>query len=142
MKLHNIICVPSEADLLDNIKYIVDQQNRTVKAILEDCSLGAIDALCRCNNGKPAIAYNDTEALELLMLPDKLVAVTKCHPDDKFDIARGKSIAKKRLCEKFDRYRTRAWNKYHTLLMKRLRATSRCIERHYHEPSCNEGDRI
>lgn len=138
MNTYPNMCAPTEAQLINSIQYVINIDKGTVTAIMENCRLGAFDALCRCNNGKPVMSCCDIEAMELLMLPDKLVATVRCCPEDDFDVKIGKRLARKKLCAKFDRYRQRAWNKYHNLLMKRLRATSKCIDKHYREPRCNE----
>ena len=117
-------------DYRNKIEYVVNEEKRTVTAILMGTKFLAAYPLERMNNGIDPVD-GDIEALSVLMLPNKFVATVRCVPEDTFDEAEGKRLAKKKLLVKIDRQRSRAWYRYKELLQNRILAVERCIGKYY-----------
>lgn len=117
-------------DYRNKIEYVVNEEKRTVTAILTGTQYLAAYPLERMNNGVDPVD-GDIEALTVLMLPNKFVATVRCVPDDTFDVNVGMRLAKKKLLTKIDRQRSQAWYRYKELLESRIAATMHCIKKYY-----------
>lgn len=84
------------------VSYFINEQQRTVGAIIRDCRYDVIDNLYDEHNVSPALNRAITLAFTL---PDALKSIATAHPDDEFDIEIGKRIVSKRLRKKY-------WLKY------------------------------
>lgn len=90
------------------VSYFVNEQQRTVGAIIHDCKYDVICDLYDKHNVCPSRPR--ANALDFT-LPDTLKSIATAHPDDEFDIEVGKRIASKRLRKKY-------WLKYADRMIK------------------------
>lgn len=111
------------------IRYYVNEEKRTVVAAVEDTQFDAVDAIikrCPYFEAEDAIKFSeDGEAylglgLEKALMEDKYSAKAKCHPEDKFDVEKGKEIAAERLNAKLNCARKRAIARWRQRFMKVL----------------------
>lgn len=114
------------------LQIIVNSQKRTVTVILSNTSLDAIKRVRRGLEGE-AVAVNpdgsimDIDDFLALSIPDKFVATARCSADDIFDVDEGIKIAKKKVYEKYDKARLKAYNRYLQLLKHRVEAVESII---------------
>lgn len=88
----------------ENVEFKVIEDKRIVVAKISDISGDAIEAFN--NKFLPhatsklwmSAAWSDQE----FYMPISLKVVARCHPDDEFDVEKGKSIALKKLTEKYN----------------------------------------
>lgn len=98
------------------IKYEVNEQNRTVKAVISDCKGDVVNRIKRLSKS----LATDPEVVKAATISDNFSAVAKCHPDDTFDQKVGKGIAKKRLLNKYHAARAKACNRVEKVVDKLL----------------------
>lgn len=79
------------------IKYNVIESQRKVVAKIDNCENDAYNVISKACNGM--LEFFNGESFKL---PTYFTAVAKCHPDDEFDIEKGKEIARKRVIEKYN----------------------------------------
>jgi hypothetical protein len=104
------------------IRYIVNEKDRIVVAILNNCSRDAIHAANAwtgsntwdCHNRIDVCVHYDNKYL----IPDKFTGIAKCSTEDAWDENVGKQIA-----------RDRVLNKYHKSLNKAVRKINTDIAR-------------
>lgn len=134
MQVFDIFGTGPISDIKPNINmvdYVVNEEKRTVTAILCGTRDGARDLLRKMYNGQAPYAYGDAEVLIALELPNKFVATARCAEGDTFDVEVGKKLAKKKLLTKYDRARTKAWYRYRDIMEKRMDAAMRAIKKYY-----------
>lgn len=117
------------------IKHFEDKKNGRVYAIAEGCKFDAIQRIVKRNPYFTDMddiwdSYVDIESGEVsqklgyglskALMPDKFVAVAKCHPDDEYDFNKGRDIADAKLMEKFNKSESAAiarWCKHQTHIL-------------------------
>ena len=73
-----------------SIKYYVNEEKRTVVAVMEDTSNSVVDFILANNNNVNISTLNEKK----YQIKDKYLAKAVCHKDDVFDVEVGKEIAK------------------------------------------------
>jgi hypothetical protein len=115
-------------------EYYVNEQKRTVTAVLTNASLDAVKRVSKEYGGK-AVGLDitgtmiDEEALNALLISDKFVATARCSAEDTFDVEEGKRIACRRVYAKYDAAREKAWKRYAKVLQDRTDAVNACLEK-------------
>lgn len=117
------------------IKHFEDKKNGRVYAIAEGCKLDAIKKIIKRNPYLTDLndsleVFIDMESGEVsqkfgyglskALMPNKFVAVAKCHPDDEYDFEKGRDIADAKLMEKFNKSESAAiarWCKHQTHIL-------------------------
>ena len=105
------------------IKYEVNEDKRTVAAYFDEAAEG--ETIRLCNEIESAFNdynYNSSKKLTEIEIYgvrnlakkikkgfDKFVGIAKCHPDDKFDVEKGKLVARDRLLYKWRTYKDRVF---------------------------------
>lgn len=87
------------------IRYIVNEEKKTVVAILESVNkygevMTEIDAFRKL---RKILGHSNASAYThpYLMMESRYVAKATCHGDDEFDVAKGKKIAKRKVKDKY-----------------------------------------
>ena len=122
------------------VKYVVDEANRVVVAEIEGVDL---DAQAKLNNKIiPVVSsklkvhsiskgswdpWGDSVTDEFIM-PYKLRAVARCHPEDTWDIEKGKQIALKKLDEKYEAAINKRINNFANVLSSAVLAIDEYLE--------------
>ena len=78
------------------IKYYTNHEKKQVHAVLSGCEFDAINKIDKFM-GNHSWCWTSKGYL----MPGEFRAVAKCHPDDVFDEAKGRDIAKERLMKKY-----------------------------------------
>ena len=104
------------------IRYIVNEKDRIVVAILNNCKRDAINAANAWTGTNTWDCYNRIDLCvrydNKYLIPDKFTGIAKCSDEDTWDEAIGKQIA-----------RDRVLNKYHKSLNKAVRKINTDITR-------------
>ena len=83
------------------IKYVVDEEKRTVVCYMTNCRYDALDALRQsgalCMIAIPTMGCKPFFNPNKLLINDVYRGKAKCHPDDEWDVKRGKEIARNRM---------------------------------------------
>ena len=95
-----------------DILYCIDEEKRVCVVVLKGCAADAMGEFERYTGDSLWIPSS-----ERFRLPDTIRGVAKCHPDDEFDIEKGKNIAQaKAEAKAYLQLRTYVLNKWNTLL--------------------------
>ena len=102
-----------------DIKFVVNEEKRTVVAIVNGCSTDAIYAILKADNSanilntfepKEEVFYDEYGCPEIsllanprYMMEDTFVGVAKCHPEDEFSVDVGKRIAARKLHKTYNK---------------------------------------
>ena len=89
------------------IKYIISEDQRSVIAFKTGIEEDVVRKFYKSSSNGPNI---DLE--KYLLLPDKLFAEAKCHPDDVWDVEIGKEVARKRLAKMYRKFASNACSTY------------------------------
>ncbi len=96
------------------VKIHVNEKQKVVVAVLEDCRLDAYNQLER---SIPFDYFPDSLLSdETSDMPETIKAVARCHPDDKFDVEVGKKIAVDKVMVKY----TNSYNKALTRVQTKI----------------------
>lgn len=83
------------------IKYVIDEEKRTVVCYMTNCRYDALDALRQigalCMIAIPTMGCKPFFNPNKLLINDVYRGKAKCHPDDEWDVKRGKQIARNRM---------------------------------------------
>lgn len=89
------------------IEYFINHEKRVIVAAICDCDYDFVRSVIHKFN----FAFGSGIAFSLqrgkYLLPKKIIARAKCHPDDEFDVGLGMTLAHDRVMEKY----TVAFNK-------------------------------
>lgn len=110
---------------ISKFEFVVNEEKRTVTAIMTNTSNNARRCLFRMDNKAAFICGTE------LNLPNKIVATVHCAEEDEFDAEVGKRLAKKKAYIKFDRMRTKAFYRYREFLEKRIEGVNKAIKKFY-----------
>lgn len=106
------------------IRYVVNEEKRTVTAILTGCECDAHQIIVKRHmTFKDCFADEDSILLGRALMADKIVAVAKCHPDDTFYEEAGKQVAREKLNKKYRKELVRAmknWEKYQFIMIREV----------------------
>lgn len=107
------------------IKYIVKEKEKVVVAIIDNCSLDAVQKIFKRVPSIGDLSTNSTDSVEALdldiaIMPSKFVGVAKCDNEDNFDEAKGKELAASRAKEKYHRCLKRTVNNWVNKQRKKL----------------------
>ena len=89
---------------INKVKFLVDENNRVVVATIKHIRH---DAIHEFNNKFLIHAGSDfyfdigSDKCQKFLMPYSLKAIAHCHPDDTFDVEKGKKIALDRLIDKY-----------------------------------------
>lgn len=97
----------SEPKQRGKTKYIVNEEKRSVIAFRTNVNNDVIKKFFRSSSNSPNYDF-----IKCLLLPDKLSAEAKCHPDDVWDVEVGKHIARERLSRMYRKLAANACTKY------------------------------
>lgn len=96
--------------MFPEIKYIVNEEKRTVVAVAIGCERDALDEILKSDYTAKvllAINFGDMNNVPIidkeLILPDKFIGVAHCHPEDEFDFEVGKKIATRKLHKSYNK---------------------------------------
>lgn len=108
----------------NELKFIINEEKRTVVAIATECELDAMKIIFKCDH-PTHILSTVTENIhcdcveedvfvvdEKLLMPYSFSAKAKCHPEDTFDVEEGKRIAIKRLHKKYNKAKKKILTDY------------------------------
>ena len=118
-----------------NIEYRIDEENRTVKAILY-CSYRdpqmlfdkVVKNYIKGNGTGPVAVGWDNEKY---YINDYYVGKAKCHPDDTFDVEFGKRLALARVKQKYQRAVNKSIFNMHNYVYKLYKAIFDYSMKHY-----------
>lgn len=92
------------------IKYIVNEEKRTVVAVAVGCQRDALDELLKSDYTAKvllAINFGDMNSVPVidkdLIMSDKFIGVAHCHPEDEFDFEVGRKIATRKLHKSYNK---------------------------------------
>lgn len=109
------------------VKHFEDREKGWVYAIAEGCKFDAIKKIVKRNPYLSDLddvwaTYVDLDTSEVsqkldyglskALMPDKFVAIAKCHPDDEYSFEKGREIADEKLQEKFKKSQDAAINRW------------------------------
>lgn len=106
------------------IRYYIDEEKRTVVAVMDDCEYDAIDVLQKMGIRK--ITHNGYN-LDKFMMNTSYCGKAKCSPDDEWDEKYGMALARNRMLENYYRSRATALMKAETVLQNILEEIDSCI---------------
>lgn len=108
----------------NELKFIINEEKRTVVAIATECELDALKLILKGDHPTHILSTltdnihcdcvaEDTFVVdETLLMPYSFSAKAKCHPEDTFDVAEGKRIAIKRLHKKYNKAKKKILSDY------------------------------
>lgn len=114
-----------------DVKYIIDEKNRTVVAYTENTKRLAYYKLRDYLSAKH-VDFNCFD-IGLMDIPNRFVGKAVCHAEDVFDVEEGKRIAKRKLYKKFDTSVYKAYRRYLKKNMEKLLILSDIISEYYDE---------
>ena len=102
------------------LKYIVNEEKRTVVAIATGCSYDAYKAIFKADNNAgilqtlspeveviPGCCECATQEIvsvdSTYLMPDTIVGVAKCHPEDEFSFEEGRKVAIKKMHKRYNK---------------------------------------
>ena len=93
------------------IRYIVNEEKRTVVAVIDDCAGDAWNVIKKMTkNGVFAYTPFITSKYDI---ENTFVGVAKCNPEDAWDVSVGKELARKRVICKHDKAVREALMEFH-----------------------------
>ena len=99
------------------IRYYIDEEKRTVVAVMDDCEYDAIDVLQKMGIRK---ITHDGYNMDKFMMNTSYRGKAKCSPDDEWDEKYGMALARNRMLENYYRGRAMALMKAETVLQNIL----------------------
>lgn len=89
-----------------SIRYVINEEKRTCVAILEGTQHDAITKINKMC--KSEVRFSDEADIWVYdiknskyAMPNKFVGIAKCSPEDEWDVEIGKSVARKKLLDKY-----------------------------------------
>lgn len=107
------------------IKYAKDETTGTVTATITDCSN---DVVIKLRNVFASTLEEADKIAKAATISNQFTGKAKCHPDDEFDEAVGREIARKRLMDKYHKARIKALNRVDNILDERSKDIMRLIQ--------------
>ncbi len=113
------------------IKYYVNEEKRTVAAVVEGTMFDAIDTIVKrfpCFDEDDVVKTTEEgrvylgHCLDKALMEDKYSAKSKCHPEDVFDVEEGKRIAAERLNAKLECAHKRAVERWRRQYIKLIQS--------------------
>lgn len=95
------------------IRYYIDEEKRTVVAVMDDCEYDAIDVLQKMGIRK---ITHDGYNMDKFMMNTSYRGKAKCSPDDEWNEEYGMALARNRMLENYYRGRSMALMKAETIL--------------------------
>ena len=92
------------------MKYIVKEEEKMVIAIIEDTEFDVMNYIKAVNDD---LFLFGNDMYNKLLLNNTYKGIAKCHPDDEFDVEKGKKIAKARAVFKHDSAFNKKLNYYY-----------------------------
>ena len=91
------------------VKYIINEENKVVVAVIDDCAMDLIDYLSNViPNSEPVFqALMNLKKDSTLLLDSPYKGKAKCAPEDTFDLEYGKKLAARRAQEKYENAKLR-----------------------------------
>lgn len=83
------------------MKFFVNEEKRTVVAIIEDCSLDFIKRISKNPFNEMGYIASTYSNGNWIYMNDSYKGIAKCAPDDEFDVEIGKTIAMNRALRKY-----------------------------------------
>lgn len=121
------------------VKYVVDEANRVIIAEINGVDYDAVDKLNRkiipVVSSKLAVDLINLKlwahpyASDEFLMPKKIRAVARCHPEDTWDVEKGKQIALKKLDEKYEAAINKRINNFATVLSGVVLAIDEYLEK-------------
>lgn len=114
-----------------NIKFVVNEEKRTVVAIANDCSYDVVKELEKADNSShillttPIIFDIDEE----MLISDTFVGVAKCHPHDEFSVKEGKRVAARKMHKAYNKAKRNAMKAYMLRLSRFLENLEKSTEK-------------
>lgn len=105
------------AESKSKIRYYIDEEKRTVVAVMDDCEYDAIDVLQKMGIRK---ITHDGYNMDKLMMNTSYRGKAKCSPDDEWDEEYGMALARNRMLANYYRGRAMALMKAETVLQSIL----------------------
>ena len=99
------------------IRYYIDEEKRTVVAVMDDCEYDAIDVLQKMGIRK---ITHDGYNMDKFMMNTSYRGKSKCSPDDEWDEEEGMRIARNRMLEKYYRARAMALMRAESVLQEMM----------------------
>lgn len=98
------------------ISYFIDEEKRTVKAVIRDVKYDAYLALIKIYGGK--LNVEEFVPRETLYMNSTYTGTATCHELDEFDIEKGKTIARKHAIAKYNNAKARRLQRFVTAIDK------------------------
>jgi hypothetical protein len=92
---------------MGRLGYIINEKDRTVTATKSGLKYNVLNMFEKATDAKP-LDFCKNE----LIIPNKLTAVAKCHPNDTWDVNKEKIVARARFNRMYKKYATNAINRY------------------------------
>ena len=96
------------------VTYIIDEENRTVKAVIKNLKWDAINSIFRIFI-KEGIQFCPTEEN---VLNSSYSATAKCYEKDEFDVEKGKLIARRKAIVKYNKAKVAKMQKVYDKISK------------------------
>lgn len=96
------------------VTYIIDEENRTVKAVIKNLKWDAINSIFRIFI-KEGIQFCPTEEN---VLNSSYSAIAKCSEKDEFDVEKGKLIARRKAIVKYNKAKVAKMQKVYDKISK------------------------
>ncbi len=115
------------------IRYYIDEEKRTVVAVMDDCEYDAIDVLEKMGISN---INHDGYNMDKFMMNPIYRGKAKCSPDDEWDEEYGMALARNRMLENYYRSRALALMKAETIIQNILEEIGSRID--YADYRCNK----
>lgn len=114
-----------------NIKFVVNEEKRTVVAIANDCSCDVVRELEKADNSSHILLTTPImfDMDERMLILDTFIGVAKCHPNDVFSAKEGKKVAARKMHKAYNKAKRNAMKAYMTRLSRFLENLEKSTEK-------------
>lgn len=99
-----------KVEFTDSITYVIDEKNRSVKAVIKNTKYDAINTISKLMEK----ANLNADIPSNLELKNSYTGVAICHENDTFDIETGKKIARKIAIIRYNQDKIRVMKKFYS----------------------------